>query len=457
MAPEKNLLNGEIPSLISSESLSDQSCSQFSEDASDTMSVCSSTASSKYADLLVAPHVGHKKVLVTGGAGFVGSSVAEALLARGDDVVIVDEMNDYYDVTMKESNLIRLQELYPEEGRLVIYRGNICDMPLMQSIFENERPQWVCHMAARAGVRPSIDDPFIYIQSNIVGTTLLMELAAKFKIENFVFASSSSVYGGSKSTYFSEDENVDNPVSPYAATKKACELLAYTYHHLYNLNVSALRFFTVYGPRGRPDMAPYQFIDKISRGVEIQKFGDGSSSRDYTFISDIVDGVIRSIDRPYPYQVFNLGKGDGTSLNDFIGIVEKHTGMTAKVRQLPDQAGDVPYTCASVEKARALLEYEATVSFDEGIRRSVEWYNGRSGIGNRNADGVIAPTTSTEKSPVENVVPQKTQFASLELTRKTPVEKVEAEMSEAVKSGLSRVVSVDLMSQHRASKRMKTC
>ena len=145
MAPEKNLLNGEIPSLISSESSSDQSCSQFSEDASDTMSVCSSTASSKYADLLVAPHVGHKKVLVTGGAGFVGSSVAEALLARGDDVVIVDEMNDYYDVTMKESNLIRLQELYPEEGRLVIYRGNICDMPLMQSIFENERPQWVCH------------------------------------------------------------------------------------------------------------------------------------------------------------------------------------------------------------------------------------------------------------------------------------------------------------------------
>jgi UDP-glucuronate 4-epimerase len=215
---------------------------------------------------------------------------------------------------MKESNLNRLQELYPEEGRLVVYRGNICDVQLMTSIFENERPRWVCHMAARAGVRPSIDDPFIYIQSNVVGTTLLMELAAKFKIENFVFASSSSVYGGSKSTYFSEDENVDNPVSPYAATKKACELLAYTYHHLYKLNVSALRFFTVYGPRGRPDMAPYQFVDRISRGAEIQKFGDGSSSRDYTYISDIVDGVVRSIDRRYPYQVFNLGKGDGTSL-----------------------------------------------------------------------------------------------------------------------------------------------
>jgi len=167
-------------------------------------------------------------VLVTGGAGFVGSSVAEALLARGDDVVIVDEMNDYYDVTMKESNLIRLQELYPEEGRLVIYRGNICDMPLMQSIFENERPQWVCHMAARAGVRPSIDDPFIYNQSNIVGTTLLISTdgtSFQVQIENFVFASSSSVSAGASPLISPEDENVDNPVSPYAATKKACELV----------------------------------------------------------------------------------------------------------------------------------------------------------------------------------------------------------------------------------------
>lgn len=443
---------------VASESSSDRSCSQFSEESADGMSVCSSdAASSKYEDLIVAPHVGHKKVLVTGGAGFVGSSVAEALLARGDDVVIVDEMNDYYDVTMKESNLNRLKELYPEEGRLVIYRGNICDMPLMHSIFENERPRWVCHMAARAGVRPSIDDPFIYIQSNIVGTTLLMELSAKFNIDNFVFASSSSVYGGSKSTYFSEDENVDNPVSPYAATKKACELLAYTYHHLYKLNVSALRFFTVYGPRGRPDMAPYQFVDKISRGVEIQKFGDGSSSRDYTYISDIVDGVVRSIDRPYPYQVFNLGKGDGTSLNEFIGIVEKHTGMTAKVRQLPDQAGDVPYTCASVEKARALLGYEATVSFDEGIRRTVEWYNDRNGVDSGRDGGVDALSTFTQKTSVSYSVTEKSEIASLDLTRKTPVEMSQTEETQVVKHGLSRVVSVDTMSQHHAAKRMKLC
>ena len=168
----------------------------------------------------------------------------------------------------------------------------------MTEIFESHRPEWVCHMAAREGVRPSIQDPYIYIHSNIEGTTRLMELSARYGVKNFVFASSSSVYGGSKSTFFSEDEVVDNPVSPYAASKKACELLAYTYHHLYNLNVTGLRFFTVYGPRGRPDMAPFKFIDRVSRGVEIQQFGDGSSSRDYTYISDIVDASRRHLQQP---------------------------------------------------------------------------------------------------------------------------------------------------------------
>lgn len=324
---------------------------------------------------VVPPHVGYKKVLVTGGAGFVGSNVAEHLLARGDDVVIVDEMNDYYDVRIKESNLQLLQDSYPEKGRVTIYRGDICDDDFMEHIFDNERPKWVCHMAARAGVRPSIQDPFVYIHSNIKGTTHLMELSYKYAIENFVFASSSSVYGGSTSTYFSELENVDNPVSPYAASKKACELLAYTYHHLYQLNVSALRFFTVYGPRGRPDMAPFKFIDRISRQLEIQQFGDGSSSRDYTYISDIVDGVVRAIDRCNKYEVFNVGKGDGTSLKEFIDIVQKHTGKKAQIKIMPDQPGDVPYTCADVSKAYELLGYKAKIPFDEGIRRTVQWYN----------------------------------------------------------------------------------
>ena len=223
----------------------------------------STTEEEQKIETQVPPHVGYKKVLVTGGAGFIGSNVAEALLARGDDVVIVDEMNDYYDVKIKETNLRLLREAYPQANRLSIYKGDICDEELMTNIFEKEQPKWVCHMAARAGVRPSIQDPFIYIHSNIKGTTQLMELSHRFSVENFVFASSSSVYGGSSSCYFSEDENVDNPVSPYAASKKACELLAYTYHHLYQLNVSGLRFFTVYGPRGRPDMAPFKFIDRV--------------------------------------------------------------------------------------------------------------------------------------------------------------------------------------------------
>lgn len=232
----------------------------------------------------------------------------------------------------------------------------------------------MCHMAGREGVCHSIQDPYVYIHSNIRGTTNLMELSHKFNVKNFVFASSSSVYGGSSSTYFSEEENVDNPVSPYAASKKACELLSYTYHHLYNLNVSALRFFTVYGPRGRPDMAPFKFIDRVSRGLELQQFGDGSSSRDYTYISDIVDGIIRAVDRPHPYEVFNLGKGNGTSLKDFISLVQKHVGKTAKIKVMPDQSGDVPYTCADVSKAYRLLGYKAQVPFEEGIRRTVKWY-----------------------------------------------------------------------------------
>ena len=253
----------------------------------------------------------------------------------------------------------------------------------MTEIFEGENPQWVCHLAARAGVRPSIQDPYIYIHSNIKGTTLLLELSHKFKIKNFVFASSSSVYGGSKSSFFSEDEVVDHPFSQYAATKKACELLAYTYHHLYNLNVSGLRFFTVYGDRGRPDMAPFKFIDRISRGMEIHQFGDGSSSRDYTYIDDIVDGVVRSIDRPYAYEIFNLGKGSGTSLKEFIHLVQKHTGKKASIKVLSDQPGDVPYTCADVSKAAELLGYEAKVSFDDGIRKTVEWYKRERGFENK--------------------------------------------------------------------------
>jgi UDP-glucuronate 4-epimerase len=360
MNPSKELLDGSITTCAIT-------------DVSDSESSSITTSSSWEDAELVEPHVGYKKVLVTGGAGFIGSHVAEFLLERGDDVVIIDEVNDYYDVNIKEANLRLLTDNYGKD-RVKVYRCDICDTDLMTTIFENERPEWVCHMAARAGVRPSIQDPFIYIHSNINGTTQLMELSHKYGVQNFVFASSSSVYGGSKSTFFSEDEVVDHPVSPYAATKKACELMAYTYHHLYKLNITGLRFFTVYGPRGRPDMAPFKFIDRVSRGVQIQQFGDGSSSRDYTYISDIVDGVVRSIDRPHAYQIFNLGKGEGTSLKDFIGLVEKHTGKEANKVVLPDQPGDVPYTCANVSKAERLLGYRSKISFEDGIQRTAKWY-----------------------------------------------------------------------------------
>jgi len=364
-------------------------------DTSSSSSSSSVSSSSSTSTTIVEPHVGYKKVLVTGGAGFIGSHVAQYLLDRGDDVVIIDEVNDYYDTTLKRKNLQLLRAQY-DDSRLVIVEGDICDKALMESIFQDHAPQWVCHMAARAGVRPSIQDPHVYIHSNISGTTTLLELAAQYKVQNFVFASSSSVYGGSKETYFSEEHVVDHPVSPYAASKKACELLAYTYHHLYNIKCTALRFFTVYGPRGRPDMAPFKFIQRVATGTTLQQYGDGSSSRDYTYIDDIVDGVVRAVDRPYDYQIFNLGKGDGTSLRDFIGLVQKHVGRKANIEVLPDQPGDVPYTCADVTKATDLLGYKSQVTFEEGIRRTVAWYKQEYDIP-QVGEAYVEPVVTNEK------------------------------------------------------------
>jgi len=325
--------------------------------------------------LLSPPVEGGKKVLVTGGAGFVGSHVADHLLTRGDAVILVDEFNDYYDTTLKRSNVAYLLAKHGS-SRLRVVEADICDAHAMEQLFITESPKHVVHMAARAGVRPSIDDPFVYIHSNILGTTRLLELARIHGNECFVWASSSSVYGGSSLEEFGEDDYVDNPVSPYAATKKACELMTYTYHSLYKMNVSGLRFFTVYGPRGRPDMAPFKFVDRVSRGLEIQQFGDGSSSRDYTYIDDIVDGVVRALDRPLGYQIFNLGNGSPYRLSDFIGLVEKNVGKSAVIKILPDQPGDVPRTCANISKAQELLGYQPKVSFEEGIARTVDWYKG---------------------------------------------------------------------------------
>ena len=224
-------------------------------------------------------------------------------------------------MSRKEANLDVLRRAGGDNVR--IFRGDICDVAFLEQVFETcPMPRRVVHMAARAGVRPSIDDPFVYVHSNVHGTTRLLELAAKHGSDSFVFASSSSVYGGSKKALFSETDAVDLPVSPYAATKKACELMSYTYHHLYGLNVAGLRFFTVYGPRGRPDMAPFKFVDRVMRGLPIQQFGDGTSSRDYTYIDDIVDGVLRALDRPKGYEIYNLGNGEPIELRRFIDLVE---------------------------------------------------------------------------------------------------------------------------------------
>eukprot|EP00581_Thalassiosira_minuscula_P015509 CAMPEP_0183727800 /NCGR_PEP_ID=MMETSP0737-20130205/26448_1 /TAXON_ID=385413 /ORGANISM="Thalassiosira miniscula, Strain CCMP1093" /LENGTH=501 /DNA_ID=CAMNT_0025959531 /DNA_START=292 /DNA_END=1797 /DNA_ORIENTATION=+ len=336
---------------------------------------------------LVEPHTGHKKVLVTGAAGFIGSHVAHALLDRGDEVIVVDEMNDYYDVKVKKGNLQILRDKAKEMAQgmapssftnagdlLSIYKEDINNATLMNYIFETHQPKWICHLAARAGVRPSIVNPLLYVRANVHGTSSILELSRIHDVSNVVIASSSSVYGESDSTYFSEAEMVDEPVSPYASTKRAGEIMSYTYHKLYNLKISCLRFFTVYGPRGRPDMAPYKFVDRISRGESIPKFGDGSTSRDYTYVSDIVDGVLRSIDRPYPYEVFNLGKGSGTTLNEFIALVETNVGKQANITQMEAQLGDVPFTNADVSKAKRLLGYTSKVPMEEGIRRTVEWY-----------------------------------------------------------------------------------
>jgi len=341
----------------------------------------------------IAPHVGRKIVMVTGVAGFIGSNCAERLIARGDIVIGVDEVNDYYDVRIKRANLERLTRISGDSGNFRFYEGDICNVEFITKIFEDEKPRWMLHLAARAGVRPSIDDPFVYIHSNIEATTRLLELSRKNGCEHFVFASSSSVYGGSTKSLFSETDDVSNPVSPYAATKKSCELIGFTYNHLYQLPVAGLRFFTVYGPGGRPDMAPFKFVDRVSRGVEIQQFGDGSSSRDYTFVDDIVDGCLRTLDRPCGYQVYNLGNGEPTRLKDFIDIVQRCTERKAIIKILPDQPGDVPRTCADITKARTLLGYNPSTKFSDGMAKTVEWYK-TSYAPKLEADAAKAPASA---------------------------------------------------------------
>ena len=310
------------------------------------------------------------KILLTGCAGFIGSHVSEALMKRGDIVIGVDNLNDYYDTKKKEKNLAILNEY----NKFKFYKEDIRNYEGLKKIFEKEKPEKILHIAARAGVRPSIQNPILYEEVNVKGTLNLLDLAKDFKVKSFVFSSSSSVYGNQKKIPFSETDNVDNPISPYAATKKACELICYTYHHLYNMKITCLRFFTVYGPRGRPDMAPYLFTDWIYNGKPIKRFGDGSTKRDYTFITDIVKGVVAAIDKELEFEIINLGNNKPVMLNDFIKVIEKVTGKKAVIEQLPMQPGDVDITYADVSKAEKLLGFKPTTSIEEGMKKFFEWY-----------------------------------------------------------------------------------
>jgi UDP-glucuronate 4-epimerase len=310
------------------------------------------------------------KILVTGGAGFIGSNVTKKLLERGDQVVCVDEFNDYYSPKIKEGNV----EPFLKDKNYKLYRGTIVDLDFLRNVFEIEKPQRVIHAAARAGVRPSIANPFIYEETNVRGTLNLLQLSAEHKIENFVLFSSSSVYGSTPKIPFLETDPVDHPISPYAATKKATELLGYTYHHVYGLNVNVVRPFTVYGPGGRPDMVPFMFTKLADEGGEIKRFGDGTMKRDYTFVDDLSDGVISACDKIFGYEIFNLGNSNPVELGHFIEIVEKCLGKKANVKEYPVPPTEVPITYADLTKSREMLGYDPKTKIEDGMKIFVEWY-----------------------------------------------------------------------------------
>lgn len=316
------------------------------------------------------------KILLTGGAGFIGSSVGERLLGMDHEVVCIDNFNEFYDPEIKRANL----EAALAHPRYTLCEGDITDRRLLDDLFAANRFDAIIHLAAWAGVRPSIEHPEIYEEVNVGGTLNLLQRARHSKVPKFVFASSSSVYGGRTDPPFSEDDSVGRPVSPYAATKRAGEVIAYTYHHLFDLSVTCLRYFTVYGPRQRPEMAIHKFTRRMHQGLAIPLFGDGTSSRDYTYIDDIVDGTVRALEHCKGYEIVNLGESHTTTLIDLVRHISEALGIEPRIDWLPDQPGDVPITFADVSKAKELLGYNPTTLAKEGVSRFVEWYLAGPGI-----------------------------------------------------------------------------
>ncbi|MFQ5601667.1 MAG: GDP-mannose 4,6-dehydratase [bacterium] len=309
-------------------------------------------------------------ILVTGGAGFIGSHLCELLLKQGQTVICLDNFNDYYDVQIKRRNI----ETALKDDNYQLIEGDILNYDQLQSLFKANNIDVVVHLAARAGVRPSIKHPLLYEKVNVQGTTNLLELSKDFGVAKFIFGSSSSVYGKNKKIPFSENDNVDHPISPYAATKKAGELICYTYSHLYQLPVSCLRFFTVYGPRQRPDMAIHKFTKNIYHGRPISMFGDGHSRRDYTYISDIIDGICNAIKHCRDYHIYNLGESQVIALKKLIDLIADSVGKKPEIQVLPDQPGDVPVTYADVTRAKQEIGYSPKVNIEQGIEKFVDWF-----------------------------------------------------------------------------------
>jgi len=334
------------------------------------------------------------RILVTGAAGFIGFHTASALLDRGDEVVGLDNLNSYYDVTLKEARLALLSP----RNRFIFVKADVSDKAAIDKLFSEYRPERVIHLAAQAGVRHSIEHPEQYVESNIVGFLNILEACRRGSVDHLVFASSSSVYGANTRVPFSVQDNVDHPVSFYAASKKSNELMAHVYAHLYRLPTTGLRFFTVYGPWGRPDMALFKFVDRILADEPIDVFNNGHHARDFTYVGDVVEALLRIVDRlpepnsnwsgdrpdpstsSAPYRLYNIGNHNPIQLMDFIGLIEKALGQEAKKNFLPMQPGDVPTTYADVTNLAADIGFEPSTPISEGIDRFVKWYRSYYGV-----------------------------------------------------------------------------
>lgn len=309
-------------------------------------------------------------ILVTGAAGFIGSNLVDALLKREETVIGIDNLDDYYSPERKKKNL----EQAMEASSFIYKTIDFNDKESLISLIQDNAIDKIIHLGAKAGVRPSIEDPQGYVKANVMGTVNILEAARETGVKKIIIASSSSVYGNNEKTPFSEEDVVDYPISPYAASKKSVELFSHVYHHLYGMDVCCLRFFTVYGPRGRPDMAIYKFTKLIDEGKPITMFGDGSSRRDYTYVSDVVAGVLSALERQLGFEVINLGNSETVELSRLISLIETNLGKKANIERKDMQPGDVDKTFADISKAKRLLDYSPEVSIDEGIKRFISWY-----------------------------------------------------------------------------------